>query len=219
MKPAFTAFFLALSAVAAHSASLITTDSATLGNWNGTYGGDGYQLMAYNPANITVQPTYVASIAPSGGANFTWFPGVLGVLPADPRFNNALENPAGVGANRTAGTYFSSGTGTYTINLNSPQTFQLSVYSLDWDLGRTTQTVTATDMNGMVTDNLTATSFDNGVWSVFNVSGDAANPVVITYTRATVNSVISGIAFDQIPEPSTGVLMLLAGSLYLRRRR
>ena len=45
------------------------------------------------------------------------------------------------------------------------------------------------------------------------VAGDAANPVVITLSKTDTNPnpVIGGVIFDPIPEPSTGLLSVLAG--------
>src|SRR5439155_776025 len=49
------------------SASFVKSDPATQGNWVGTYGADGYNVINY----ATSYPSY-ASVTPSGQSSYTW---------------------------------------------------------------------------------------------------------------------------------------------------
>lgn len=205
MKPKIVVIASAVIIPIVHSATLVSEDTTTQGNWGGTYGSDGYMLFAYNGAlrtnnrdDLASLPDYVSEITTTL-TGYTWGSPNPNPVPSDnPQFNRVLENPAGPLVDRRPATLFNGNGGTITINLNAPRSFQIAVYSLDWDFGRSAQTVQVTDQNGeSEVQTLSNSIFRDGAWGVFEVSGDADNPVVITLTKAGAgsNAVIGGIMF------------------------
>ena len=89
----FTLAFLALagaaSAATAATASFVASNTVSQGNWQGTYGGDGYSL-ANGPQSV---PAY-ASFAVENASNWTWNGSTT-----DPR---ALQCPGCAGNRGTA---------------------------------------------------------------------------------------------------------------------
>ena len=63
------------------TASLVKTDTTTQGNWIGTYGSQGYNVIG----NAASYPTY-ATVTPTGQSTYTW-----AASTTDPR---ALQTPA-----------------------------------------------------------------------------------------------------------------------------
>ena len=73
------------------TAIFLKTDTTTQGNWIGTYGTQGYDVIG----NATSLPSY-ATVTPSGQSTYTW-----AASTTDPR---ALQDAGGTGRIAAAGT-------------------------------------------------------------------------------------------------------------------
>ena len=82
---------LSTAALAANSASFVKTDTATMGNWVGRYGADGYNVS--QDGNVK-NPSY-AQVVLSGQSNWTWASSPNG-LPALQRPENPSARIAGM---------------------------------------------------------------------------------------------------------------------------
>ena len=210
-----------------------TIDTTTGGNWIGKYGSQGYILMDYGRAatnsnttgvydatastgnDVSSLPSYVTGYSYSGFQQYLWT-----TNQTDPR---DLQNPADPTGLRNASTSFINNDGntqTITLNINTPTTFQLGVYGLDWDNynGRDA-TVTVNGDSAELDNNNPAGAYHNGEWALFNVTAPAG-PLVISFKGngpGNSNSVLSGITFDAVPEPATFSILALAGTAVLRR--
>lgn len=180
MPPASQMFTLTVNAAAAApQATFQGFDTLTQGNWVGKYGNNGYSL-ANGPASL---PSFDPTLSIAGESNYTWSPNT-----SDPR---ALQN----GLGRLAATWFSNTSFTFDVNLTDTSTHQIALYALDWDdyLGGRVEKVQVLDSTGtMVLDTETISSFTNGVYLIWNISGH----VQIKVTNMTSgNGVISGVFF------------------------
>jgi hypothetical protein len=168
-----------------------TTDAATQGAWSGAYGGEGY-LIANGPSSI---PGY-AAVSLSQASTYTWAPQT-----SDPR---ALQN--GLGApSRIASAYYGSN---FNINIdfvdNNPH--PVALYLLDFDNAGRTETVTVKNAaTGVTLDTETISSFQNGVYAIWNLQGN----ITINVQRANgASAVVSGIFFGPpatILNPNTAI--------------
>jgi beta-lactam-binding protein with PASTA domain len=178
--PASQMFTLTVNPAAmAPQAAFVGFDTMTQGNWVGKYGNNGYSL-ANGPASL---PSFDPTLSIAGESNYTWSPNT-----SDPR---ALQN----GLGRLAATWFSNTSFTFDVNLTDTSTHQIALYALDWDdyLGGRVEKVQVLDSTGtMVLDTETISSFTNGVYLIWNISGH----VQIQVTNMTSgNGVISGVFF------------------------
>jgi hypothetical protein len=171
------------------SAAFIGEDTTTEGNWIGTYGMQGYDVIN-NAASI---PSY-ATVTPSGQTSYTW-----AASTTDPR---ALQTAGGTG--RIAACWYSSGSFTVDVNMTVGQTHDLELYFLDWDSTARAEQVTLTSaVTGAVLDTEAVSSFHSGVYLQWMVSGN----VRITITKtAGANAVLSGLFFDP-PSTSSAVFV------------
>ena len=163
---------------AGSSASFLSLDTTTQGNWKSKYGADGYTLVDDSVQN----PSY-ATLAPSGASDYVW-----SYSTADVR---ALQK--GLAADRLAATWYSPSVFYIDLNLTDSLTHQVAAYCLDWDWGGRTQTVDVLDAaTNTVLDSRTISGFSGGVYLVWNVSGH----VKLRVTRSLgANGVVSGIFF------------------------
>ena len=159
-------------------ASFVAADTATQGNWHGVYGADGYSV-ANDSQSI---PSY-ASLAVQNQLNYTWAPST-----SDPR---ALQT--GSGSGRIAATWYRSGTFSFDVNLTDGNLHQFALYAVDWDTTVRTETIQVLDANTFaVLDTRSLSSFSNGVYLVWNLSGHVRINVIWT---GGYNAVISGAFF------------------------
>ncbi len=160
--------------------SFVGMDTSTQGNWQGKYGSDGYAIANSNQS----LPSY-AAFSPMNQSNFTW-----SASTTDPRAPQTVT-PAG----RVASTWYSSTTFSLNVNLTDGKSHQVAVYALDWDgnFGRS-ETVQVVDANSnAVLDTRSVSSFSNGMYLVWNVTGHVRINVTM---NAGANAVISGIFFS-----------------------
>ena len=117
---------------------------------------------------------------PAGESTYTWT-----TTSTDPR---ALQVPGST--NRVAAVWYSATSFTVDVNLADGQTHDLELYFLDWDSkGRSEQVQLSDAGTGKVLATETISSFTNGVYLDWKVSGN----LVITITRqAGANAVLNG---------------------------
>ncbi len=162
-----------------NSATLLKQDTTTQGNWIGTYGSQGYDIIG-SSASL---PSY-ATITPSGQSSWTWASSTT-----DPR---ALKTAAG--SSRIAAAWYQTTSFSVTVNLTDGNVHDLELYLLDWDKQGRSEKVQITDgTTGAVLSTESVSSFGSGVYLDYAVSGK----VVITITRqAGPNAVLSGLFLD-----------------------
>ena len=160
------------------TASFLKQDALKQGNWIGTYGADGNNVIG----DATHYPSY-ASVTTSGITPFTW-----ASSPSDTR---ALQNPP-PGSGRIAAAWYNLSNFTVTVSLTGGP-HDLELYFLDWDNGGRSEKVQISTTGGTVLDTETVSSFSNGVYLNWIVSGN----IVIKITNVSgPNAVLSGLFFD-----------------------
>ena len=97
-------------------------------------------------------------------------------------------------SNRVAAVWYSATSFTVDVDLGDGQTHDLELYFDDWDnKGRSEQVQISNAATGTVLDTETISSFTNGVYLDWEVSGN----LVITITReAGANAVLNGLFLD-----------------------
>lgn len=163
-------------------AVFLAADSATLGDWVGVYGREGYHIVG---ANVRY-PAY-AAVEPQGAADWTW-----DWLTAE---NRALLTESGL--DRIAAAWYSTGSFAVDLHLRDGQTHQVALYCLDWDTGARRQTVEIADAaSGRILNSQVISDFHRGRYLVWNLTGH----VIIRVTRnAGLNAAVSGLFFDPAP--------------------
>jgi len=128
-------------------------------------------------------PSY-ATVAPSGAGSWTWASGTT-----DTR---ALQ--AAGGGSRIAACWYSPTAFTVEVKLTDGAQHGLGLYFLDWDSGARSEQVQVSDAaTGAVLSTQSISSFYNGAYLDYKVSGD----IKITITnQAGVNAVLSGLFLD-----------------------
>lgn len=164
----------------AGKASFVTTNTTLGGNWVGTYGSGGYDVLGGDAKDIP------ASITETDGATqWEW-----AYKTSDPR---ALIIGPG-STTKLADCVYSATTFNVDLSFNDGQSHQLALYLLDYDYWGRIENVQLSDPNtGAVLDSRTVSNFQSGEYLVYNVSGD----VRITFTNVgPENAVLSGLFID-----------------------
>src|SRR5262249_1295484 len=137
---------------------------------------------------------------PSGQSSYTWAASTTDV--------RALSKATNV-ADRIAATWYSGTSFSVDVNLTDTNTHQIAFYLLDWDSTVRTERIDAADTgSGTVLNTQSATSFNNGEYFVWNISGH----VTLNFTRtAGANSVLSGLFFGgpktKLPPPGPATVI------------
>ncbi len=183
--------------IPAATASFVKSDTTTQGNWIGTYGSQGYNVIG----NAASDPSY-ATVTPNGQSTYTW-----AASTTDPR---ALQTVGGSG--RTAMCWYGSSF-SIDVNLTDGQTHNVALYAVDWpNVGRSERIQITSAATGAVLDTETLSSFSGGIYLQWAVSGN----VVIKFTSlAGPNAVVSGLFFD----PASGAQSVATASLLGRDTR
>jgi hypothetical protein len=127
-------------------------------------------------------PNY-ASFAVQNQGNYIWASST-----SDPR---ALQTGSGTG--RIAAIWYRSGTFNFDVNLTDGNPHQFALYALDWDANGRSETIQVVDANtNAVLDTRTLSSFSNGVYLVWSISGHVKINVIWT---GGANGVVSGVFF------------------------
>jgi kumamolisin len=168
-----------INITSSNTAQFVKTDLTTQGTWKGVYGSNGYNVIE----DVTNYPSYV-TVTPSGESNYIWSSSL-----SEPRALQKAESPT----DRIAATWYNAGSFSVDVNISDGGVHQMALYFMDWD-GSRTQTVAIQDATTHnVLDTRTLTSFYNGEYLVWNLTGHVT--VVITQTGA-LNAVVSGLFFD-----------------------
>ena len=167
------------------TASFLKQDATTQGSWIDTYGAQGYDIVSgpSKPARRTT-PSRPADSRPIPGRR-------------PPQTRAPCRSPARPTASPPSGTPPPSFT--VDVNLADGQTHDLELYFDDWDnKGRGEQVQISDAGTGKVLDTETISSFTNGVYLDWKVSGN----LVITITRtAGANAVLNGLFLDSTSSP------------------
>jgi len=158
-------------------ASYVRTDTTTSGSWKGAYGADGYNVIGDSAS----YPSYVV-VTPYGQSDYAWA--------SSTSVGQALQK-ASSATDRIAACWFALASFTVDLTFGDTNTHQLSLYLLDWEGGRS-ENVDILDAGNNVLDTRTASSFANGEYLVWNVSGHV---VVRITSNSSRNAVLSGIFF------------------------
>jgi hypothetical protein len=165
-----------------NSATFLSTDTATQGNWMGVYGGDGYDIAngPQSPAGGTLSYGSYALLSQS---TWTWAPST-----ADPRALQ-IDNQG----DRTSATWYNATNFSFNVNFTDNNTHRVALYTLDWDSKGRSETIQVSDASsGATLSTQTVSSFTNGIYLIWNISGD----VIITIkSTAGPNAVVAGIFF------------------------
>jgi subtilisin family serine protease len=161
--------------------SFVKTDSTTSGSWRGVYGAEGYNIINASSA----YPSYV-TVSPSSNSSYTF-----AASTTDPR-GTQKPSPA---TDRIAACWYSSSSFSTDLAFNDSATHQVAVYLLDWDGygGGRSERVDILDASGTVLDTRSVSSFGNGQYLVWNLSGHVV--VRVTNTNSASNALMSAILF------------------------
>jgi hypothetical protein len=178
------------------TAQFLGSDTTTGGSWVGGYGGDGYRVIG----GTTSYPSY-AAVKPTGASNWTWA--------ASTNDARALQKSS-TASSRAAASLFAK---QFTLNLsfNDGQSHTFSLYAVDWDSTKRSERIDIVDpSSGTILDSQTISSFHNGVYLTWTVSGD----VQVKVTRlAGANAVVSGIFFGAPESSPDSTLETIEGTL------
>ncbi len=172
---------LLLRAASLHAATAtyLTTDTTTHGDWKGVYGGDGFNVI-----NDVENYASYATVSTTGAGNYTWSASTTDV--------RALRQAAST-TDRIAAQWISNTSFTINLNLTDTATHQVALYFLDWDSTSRTASVDVKDAaSGTVLDTRAISSFNGGKYLVWNLSGNVQ--IVVTRTNGS-NATVSGIFF------------------------
>jgi hypothetical protein len=136
-------------------------------------------------ANDVTNPPAYAAVSLTGDTLYTW-----AASSSDVR---ALQTANG-SSSRIASAFYSPTTFTINVNLTDGKTHRLALYLVDWDSTVRTESISILNaVSGAVLDTETYSSFHNGEYAVWNVTGNVQ--IQVTKTGGS-NGVVSGIFFD-----------------------
>jgi len=160
------------------AATFVKADTTTIGNWKGSYGGDGYII----PNDSTILPPYGTVTAPA--SPYTW-----STSTTDTR---ALIKGTSL-TDRIASTYVTASNMIFDVNLTDGLNHQFALYLLDLDTSDRAETITIKDFNsGTTLSTRSVSNFHNGVYQVWNITGHVT--ITVQYTGG-LNAVVAGVFF------------------------
>ncbi len=179
------------------SASYFGPNTSTQGNWIGMYGSQGYDMV--NTVTATSLPSY-ATISTIGASTNTWSTSTTSA--------SALQ--AVGGQSRVAAAWYAANSFTVDVFLTDNKIHDLELYFLDWQNAGRKESITITNAGtGAVLDTETISSFSNGTYLSWAVSGDIA----IKFTcLGGPNAVLSGIFLDPQYTSATPSAATLVGN-------
>jgi hypothetical protein len=161
-----------------NSASFVGTDTTTQGNWHGSFGSQGYNVVG----GTTSYPAF-ASVTTNNNLTYVWSDPILDV--------RGLYRSA-ASTSRLAATWYNTSPWTIDVNITSG-THQVSLYMLDFDPNNRVQTIDVLDAtSGSVLSTHTVSNFFGGQYYTWNITGH----VVFRMTPVVDNAVIGGIFFN-----------------------
>lgn len=160
--------------------TFIQSDTVTHGTWKGVYGNEGYWLVGA-PASLPAYAT-VTTTAPQ----WTWT--------SQATSPSALALPLSSG--RVAACWYSSTQIGFDFSFADGKVHRVSLYFLDpTSSGRLQRVELVNRDTGAIVDLKTVTSFSNGIYLTWDLTGN----VSIRLTPITVNAVVSALFFDKVP--------------------
>ena len=163
------------------AAAFIKADTTTSGTWRGVYGADGYNVIG----DAAAIPAYVTA-RPAGNAFWIWASSTSDTR-ALPKASNSFD--------RIAACWYAWSSFTIDLAFNDSKTHQVALYLLDFDIygGGRTEREDVLDGHGNLLDTRSVSSFVNGQYLVWNLSGHVV--LRITNTNPSGNAAVSGLFF------------------------
>ncbi|MEW6155826.1 MAG: chitobiase/beta-hexosaminidase C-terminal domain-containing protein [Verrucomicrobiota bacterium] len=178
------------------SVVFLGTDPNTRGNWNGTYGNDGFAIAA----DVERAPPY-AQVETFRNTGYSWT--------GDTTDARALRRY--VLPNRIASAWYTQTNLFFQIRVRDNRWRRLAVYLLDWDRGERIQDLAILDgKTGELLHELNVTDFDEGIYYLWSFRGE----LTLRVTARTRNALVSGLFFDSIPETPPPTLSPSGGTFY-----
>jgi len=163
---------------AKNSASFVKTDSSTQGGWQSVYGSDGYNVIS----DSVQYPSYV-NVTIGSATTLVW-----AAQSSDAR---ALQRVSTTG--RVAACDLNSVSLPVDLHFTDGVEHTVAFYFVDWDSQNRVETVQILDGDtGVVLDSRTVSSFSNGVYLVWYLSGHVKVNLI---NQGPQNAVFSGIFF------------------------
>lgn len=164
-------------------------DSTTSGNWVGVYGESGNWIASVPPAlppGIRIQPQL--------SAEWIW----------DQQANREAAPFLPESTTRIASCWYGASAFTVDVSVTDGKSHRLAAYFLDWDnIGRSERVELIDVATGSILDSRTISNFQNGIYEVWEVSGD----VMIRVTPISGTAVLSALFVDPVPQPNTARLV------------
>jgi hypothetical protein len=165
-----------VTVVASGSATFLEADTVDQGNWQQSYGSEGYDVFGASASF----PSY-ATVTATDESRRVWSAATTNV--------RALATQAG---GRAAAAWYSTTSFSVNVDVTDGQTHQIALYFLDWNNVGISESIAVLNSAGQVIDSRTISSFGGGEYEVWDVSGD----VTFRITRLSgPNAVLSGIFF------------------------
>lgn len=165
-----------VSVAASGSASFVGADTTEQGNWQLAYGAEGYNIIGDEDSN----PSF-AIVTAHGSLVKVWSKST-----SDGRALATTEE------GRIAAAWYAPKSFSVTVNTTDEQTHQVALYFLDWENADISERIDVLNSDGQVIGSQTVSSFGEGEYRVWNVSGD----VTFRITRLSgPDAVLSGIFF------------------------
>ena len=163
------------------SAIYLGADVVTQGDWTGVYGEDG-QII---PNKLNNPPGYAEVTVPRN-LTYTWW--------AQTTDRRALQQASG--STRRVASQFHSPEGSantleFRVKLTDGRPHRFAMYLCDWDNAGRSQTISISDgRSDRLLDTRTYTSFRDGIWLIWSVSGTV---VIRVHSIGNLNSTVNGM--------------------------
>jgi hypothetical protein len=188
------------ASLAGRGGAIASAPGATLSATNDTFTADSAQAQkvygteGYNVYNdLWSYPPYLSGNNYIGYTSFVW-----STSTSDPR---ALQKADPGATDRFAGTIYAATSFTIDETFGDGKAHTVSVYALDWEGTTRSERIDVVDpATGNVLDSRTVSSFHNGVYLSWVLSGHFQ----LRVTALSGNAVLSGIFFDPAPAGVTG---------------
>ena len=170
-----------ISLTAGANASFTGSDATTQGNWKQAYGTAGYCLAG----DDCIPPSFATYAVSNENGEWTWT-----TATSDPR---ALQASSFSG--RIAGAWYKNHDSfVLDVNFTDQNSHPFELYLLDWDSQNRAESISILDASsGQLLDTRTVSSFSNGVYEKWNITGHVTINVTVT---SGANAVISGAFFQ-----------------------
>ena len=156
-------------------------DVAPQGDWVGSFGVDGYALLAWNSSSdLAVLPT--ATLTLDQGSRYRWSSGTTSL--------RALESPDQT--TRRAAQWLQNTSLKLHLTFTSAYSGTLHLYAIDWDGTSRREIVYVDDGTSVQSINLN-TSFHDGAWLSFPINVASGGTVTIRADRTAAQATLSGI--------------------------